>query len=172
MTIRAVFFDFGDTLVDEQYMHGDLNEITIVKLPHADMVLELLARSYKLGMLTNTRSWRWVDVRSLLKRAGWDSFFSCVVTSVDAHSWKPHGRIFRKAMNLLGVSASECVVVGNKISTDIVGGNRIGAKTILFRWNDRYPFNVRRPEEKPSLVIETLEQLPAAITELQKQLNS
>lgn len=171
MTIKAILFDFGDTLVDEEYMKGTLDEVTVVKLPHADAVLASLARSYELGLLTNTRTWRWKEVRHLLQEAGWDSFFSCVVTSVDVSSWKPHHRIFRKAMQLLGVKPSECVVVGNKITTDIVGGNRIGAKTVLFRWNDRYPFNIRRPEDRPSLVIETLEQLPAAISELQRQLD-
>lgn len=167
MTIRAILFDLGDTLVDEQYMKGSLDEITIVKLPYADQVLDLLSESYKLAILSNTRSWRWKDVRFLLEKAGWESYFSCVVTSVDADSWKPDRKIFRNAFGILGVKAFECVVVGNRISTDIVGGNRIGAKTILFRWNDRYPSKIRHPDERPSLIINSLDQLPAAIAELQ-----
>lgn len=166
MPIKAILFDFGDTLVDETYMGGGLSDVSIVKLPCADATLESLARSFKLGMLTNTRSWRWKDVRFLLKKAGWDSYFSCVVTSVDANSWKPGKHIFLKAMRLLGVGPSECVVVGNKISTDIVGGNRVGAKTVLLRWNDRYPSVIKSADEQPSLIIDSLEKLPSAIESL------
>ncbi len=167
MTIKAILFDFGDTLVDEVHMGGSLNEVTFVKLPHSDDVLQTLSQFYKLGILTNTRSWRWKDVRFLLKRAGWDAYFSCVITSVDANSWKPHSGIFRKAMRALGVQPDECVVVGNKISTDIVGGNHIGAKTVLFRWNDRYPSNPRHEDEQPSATISSLQQLPAILKEFQ-----
>lgn len=44
---------------------------------------------------------------------------------------KPRRRGFREAMNLLGVQPGETVVVGDQIFTDILGGNRAGAYTIL-----------------------------------------
>ena len=44
---------------------------------------------------------------------------------------KPRRTGFRKAMERLGVSATQTVVVGDQIFTDILGGNRSGAYTIL-----------------------------------------
>lgn len=44
---------------------------------------------------------------------------------------KPRRAGFRKAMEKLGVTPGETVVVGDQIFTDILGGNRSGAYTIL-----------------------------------------
>ncbi|MFZ5651209.1 MAG: YqeG family HAD IIIA-type phosphatase [Bacillota bacterium] len=44
---------------------------------------------------------------------------------------KPRKHPFRKAMNVLGVTAGETAVVGDQIFTDILGGNRLGLFTIL-----------------------------------------
>jgi predicted HAD superfamily phosphohydrolase YqeG len=47
----------------------------------------------------------------------------------------------------------EAVMVGNRISADIMGGNRMGMKTILFKWNKRYPEKTNTPEEQPRRTI-------------------
>jgi HAD superfamily phosphatase (TIGR01668 family) len=44
---------------------------------------------------------------------------------------KPRVKGFAAAMELLGVRPEETVVVGDQIFTDILGGNRAGAYTIL-----------------------------------------
>lgn len=44
---------------------------------------------------------------------------------------KPRRKGFREAMERLGVKPTETVVVGDQIFTDILGGNRSGAYTIL-----------------------------------------
>jgi HAD superfamily phosphatase (TIGR01668 family) len=44
---------------------------------------------------------------------------------------KPRRKGFRDAMALLSVTPSETVVVGDQLFTDILGGNRAGAHTIL-----------------------------------------
>ncbi|MFZ5814472.1 MAG: YqeG family HAD IIIA-type phosphatase [Bacillota bacterium] len=44
---------------------------------------------------------------------------------------KPRRKGFREAMERLGVTPAETVVVGDQIFTDILGGNRAGAYTIL-----------------------------------------
>jgi len=46
-------------------------------------------------------------------------------------AWKPRRRAFRQAMERLGVSARETAVIGDQIFTDVLGGNRVGAHTIL-----------------------------------------
>lgn len=44
---------------------------------------------------------------------------------------KPRRKGFREAMALLGVRPDETAVIGDQIFTDILGGNRSGAYTIL-----------------------------------------
>ncbi|RKD23963.1 hypothetical protein BEP19_05955 [Ammoniphilus oxalaticus] len=44
---------------------------------------------------------------------------------------KPSRASFHKAMNILGVSANQIVMIGDQMLTDILGGNRLGLYTIL-----------------------------------------
>lgn len=44
---------------------------------------------------------------------------------------KPRRKGFREAMKRLGVTPAQTVVIGDQIFTDILGGNRAGAYTIL-----------------------------------------
>lgn len=44
---------------------------------------------------------------------------------------KPRRKGFRAAMRLLGVTPAQTAVVGDQIFTDVMGGNRCGAHTIL-----------------------------------------
>ena len=46
---------------------------------------------------------------------------------------KPRRVGFRDALKLLGVEPSKAVVIGDQVFTDILGGNRLGAHTILVR---------------------------------------
>jgi uncharacterized protein len=48
-----------------------------------------------------------------------------------ARAIKPSRRGFRRAMELLGVRPAETAVIGDQLFTDVVGGNRAGAYTIL-----------------------------------------
>ena len=48
-----------------------------------------------------------------------------------AHALKPRGHGFAKAAGLIGCELGRTVVVGDQLLTDIVGGNRVGAYTIL-----------------------------------------
>lgn len=48
-----------------------------------------------------------------------------------ARAIKPLPYAFRRAMRLLGVQPSDCAVVGDQIFTDVLGGNLIGATTVL-----------------------------------------
>ncbi|MCK4259768.1 MAG: YqeG family HAD IIIA-type phosphatase [Halanaerobiales bacterium] len=46
---------------------------------------------------------------------------------------KPRRKAFKKAMDMLQLFEGEIVVVGDQLFTDILGGNRIGFKTILVK---------------------------------------
>jgi putative hydrolase of the HAD superfamily len=44
---------------------------------------------------------------------------------------KPDARIFRAALDRLGVPAERTVMVGDNLEADIVGARRVGMRTIL-----------------------------------------
>jgi len=166
--IRAVFFDLGDTLVAEESATGKhLWESTLTKLPHLDEVLkELKRKSFKLGIITNTVTSREEHVRLALRKIDIEKYFDVILTSVDVGHEKPDERIFLTALRKLRIKPKEAVMVGNRISVDIVGGNRMGMKTILFRWNKRYSERITLPEEQPTRIIKSLQELPFVLQEI------
>lgn len=95
--------------------------------------------------------------------------FDVIVTSVDVGHEKPHEKIFRVALKKLGVKANEAIMVGNRIKTDVLGANRLGIKTIYFKWNDRYPEKADSPLEKPNYTISSLKELPGILSDLENQ---
>jgi HAD superfamily phosphatase (TIGR01668 family) len=48
-----------------------------------------------------------------------------------AKARKPSRRFFRKAMAEMGLPAAKVAIVGDQLFTDVLGGNRMGAFTIL-----------------------------------------
>ncbi|MGB4516349.1 MAG: YqeG family HAD IIIA-type phosphatase [Dethiobacteria bacterium] len=47
------------------------------------------------------------------------------------HAVKPRRRAFRKALQIMELTAGETAVIGDQIFTDVLGGNRLGLYTIL-----------------------------------------
>jgi putative hydrolase of the HAD superfamily len=123
-------------------------------------------RGYKLGVITNTVTSREEHVRLAMRRIDIEKYFDVVVTSVDLGIGKPDETIFLSALRTLGVTPEEAVMVGNRVDTDILGGNRAGMKTILLKWNDRHPTEPLSAQEKPTRTITSLEELPRAISEI------
>ncbi|MFQ6073968.1 MAG: HAD family hydrolase [Candidatus Bathyarchaeia archaeon] len=168
--IKAVLFDLGDTLIVEEAVEGrHLWEVTLQKVPHVDEVLQALRQRYRLGIITNTVTSREHHVRTALRRIGLEHYFDVILTSVDVGCDKPDEKIFLKALRALDVLPEEAVMVGNRISTDIVGANRIGMKTVLFKWNERYPEEAGSPSEQPTHTISSLKELPRVLSEFEKE---
>ena len=168
--IKAVFFDLGDTLISEEGVGGiSLREAELEKVPYVDHVLKELKGKYKLGLITNTTTSREEDVRWALHKLGIEGYFDVIVTSVDANSRKPDERIFEIALDAIGVKAKEAVMIGNRILRDVLGGNKMGMKTILYKWNERYPDKVNSPQERPTRIIKSLKDLPKILEELEKE---
>ncbi len=166
--IRAVFFDLGDTLVVEEAVGSKhLWEVTLTKLPYLDEVLaELKRKGYKLGIITNTVTSHEEHVRLALQKIDIEKYFDVIFTSVDVGHEKPDERIFMTALRALKVKPHEAIMIGNRISTDIVGGNRLGMKTILLKWNKRYNERITSNEEKPAHTIKSLRELLLALEEI------
>ena len=151
--IKAIIFDLGNTLIQEEKRVGKTYE----KLPYTVEVLTQLKEKYKLAIITNVRPTTTVErIHEILKEAELLDFFDEIIVSSGVGYDKPAEQIFKLALEKLNVKPEEAIMVGNTISTDIFGGNRIGMKTVLIQPSQEYQ---RRGWEKPDHIINSLKEL-------------
>jgi FMN phosphatase YigB (HAD superfamily) len=164
MAIRAVAFDFGHTLIDEQRDGTISLESRPIHLMPG--VFEILPRiPIPLAVWANTRTATGADLRRFLDRAGIGQFFAWVITSVDAGFRKPAPEFFDFALSKCGLSRDEVVFVGNQLNTDIAGGQEFGIRTV---WLCGSAYHSRDETLSPQVVrpthtIHTLRQLPSLL---------
>lgn len=91
-------------------------------------VLDALKGSYQLLLLTNGSP----DLQKE-KLAGVPaiaSYFDHIVISGEFGQGKPAVSIFKYAMGLLGIEAEEGIMIGDKLTTDILGSGSVGMRNI------------------------------------------
>ncbi|GFN32375.1 HAD family hydrolase [Paenibacillus xylaniclasticus] len=116
-------------------------------------LLDRLKGKYKLLLLTNgspdLQQEKLDGVPDLV------SYFDHIVISGAFGEGKPAASIFRYAMEKLGIEPEEGVMVGDKLTTDILGANTVGMTSV---WINRH--GVKRTDEiVPTHEISNLEQL-------------
>jgi putative hydrolase of the HAD superfamily len=120
-------------------------------------MLKVLHGKYKLGIISNFAIPE--CVLTLLKRNGIDRYFDFVVISGAINKRKPAEEIFKSALMLLGISASEAVFVGDTIDADIEGSKSVGMIAVYIERRQQ------NPSEKfqPDLIIQRLSELLPAL---------
>lgn len=82
-------------------------------------LLKKLRRNYTLALITNgTSASQWEKINCLKLRP----YFDCILVSGDLPWEKPDKNIFLQACEILGVQPRSCIMVGDKLETDILGG--------------------------------------------------
>lgn len=95
----------------------------------ADMVLEYLTKKYSMSIITNG----FEDVQKVkLETSNLDKFFSHLFTSESIGKKKPDPEIFEFAMNTVGHSKEEVIMVGDNIKADISGALNAGITPIFY----------------------------------------
>ena len=166
--IKAILFDLGDTLIAELDGPADVDTTEFKVLDGVAEVLQKLKSRYRLAIVSNTFSWGDREVSGALSRKDLTRFFDAIVTSVDAGSRKPDDGIYRKALDLLECDPGQAIMVGDRVDTDIAGANMIGITSVLCRWNDRYPVEVKDDSYLPDYIIGSIDELPSLIEFLNK----
>ena len=162
--IEAICFDLGDTLVaEETVIHNSCGQaITARVIEGVFEVLETMRKDgYRTAIIANANS---ADARNIIATCGLENYFDVIVISGEVGIEKPDKQIFQVALKRLGVEAGNAVMVGNRIDADIVGANRIGMKSVWFRWNDRYEEIIGSEDEKPDFIIKSLSELPGILS--------
>ncbi|MGN7470133.1 HAD family hydrolase [Brevibacillus sp. SAFN-007a] len=124
-------------------------------------VLDQLKGTYKLLLLTNGSPD--LQKEKLAGVPNLAAYFDHIVISGDFGRGKPAAEIFEHAMSLLGITAEEGVMIGDKLTTDIQGSNAVGMRNM---WINRHGLT---PEDDivPTCVITSLRDIQARMKSLE-----
>ncbi|HLN88446.1 MAG TPA: HAD family hydrolase [Candidatus Binatia bacterium] len=129
LKILGYNYDVSDPIVaaaTNKFCEEFMKYVSIDK--DAEETLRLLHGKYKLGIVSNFAIPE--CVLKLLKTSNLDNMFDVIVVSGAVNKRKPSPEIFQKALEILGISASEAAFVGDTIDADIEGPKAVGMKTI------------------------------------------
>lgn len=127
------------------------NEVFADVLP----VLDSLQGTVKLGLVTNGSP----DLqREKVAASGLERYFDVVIVSGEVGAGKPDARPFLLALEALGISPAQAVMVGDSLERDIIGAQRIGMRAIWLNRRGRTAGSVRTDAEIGDLL-----QLPSVL---------
>jgi HAD superfamily hydrolase (TIGR01509 family) len=158
--LAAIGFDLPDDAI-EHIVHLDhsaySNSITVE--PEVLEVLDALAGAgYVMGLVSNVSLLPDL-MRTDLERLGLAGFLKATVFSSEVRFRKPDPRIFRIALDRVGVEAPQAVFVGDRLYDDIGGAQAVGMPAVLthqFRLEEE-------PDDHPDAVIDHLRDLPGVL---------
>jgi HAD superfamily hydrolase (TIGR01549 family) len=91
----------------------------------AEPTLQVLSK-YGMGLIANQSE----DIHELLEKSGLRRFFKVEAISSSVKLKKPDPRIFELALEQAGCPAQDCIMVGDRLDTDICPANALGMTTI------------------------------------------
>lgn len=135
--IPKLFPDYADLygLINEyQHLAYDYVNYKDLEMANATKVLKKLKENYILALVTaSNRS----KISEVIKQLGWDDLFQ-VIIDADSHlEDKPSPQYYLKAMELLDLTAEDCVVVEDSY-VGIKAAKKAGIKVIAKRENRYY----------------------------------
>jgi putative hydrolase of the HAD superfamily len=120
---HSVPVDITDELEQMVYEEGHAGFVE-----NLDELLMILSEEYMLALLSNS----WLEApRQTLRDHGYGRWFKALICSYDIGIPKPDPRIFRHTIDILGVHASEAVMVGDSLEADIKGALAAGLQAVL-----------------------------------------
>ncbi|MHA2363839.1 MAG: HAD family hydrolase [Candidatus Hodarchaeales archaeon] len=107
------------------------------------LVKTLYNENINIGLISNTGIDAGIILEKILEKNGIKSYFKCRVYSDAVGYLKPHPLPFKKCLQDLilnnpsddMITDEDTIIVGDTINTDILGGQLMGLKTVLFRDN-------------------------------------
>ena len=121
-----------------------------------------LSKQYELGIIANQT----VDSLKLLNHYNLDQFFKIKVISSEVKLKKPDPRIFTLAMKLALSKPEDCIMIGDRLDTDIGPANELGLTTIR---TENSLFKLQQPIDKfeqPTYTVAKLSEIPQVLHNL------
>jgi len=92
----------------------------------AESTLQVLSKYCEIGLIANQSE----DIHELLELSGLGRFFKVQAISSSVKLKKPDPRIFELALKQAGRHSEDCIMVGDRLDTDICPANTLGMTTI------------------------------------------
>jgi HAD superfamily hydrolase (TIGR01549 family) len=93
----------------------------------AEPTLQALSKYCEMGLIANQSE---EDIHELLEKSSLRRFFKVQAISSSVKLKKPDSRIFELALKQAGRPARDCIMVGDRLDTDICPANMLGMTTI------------------------------------------
>lgn len=167
IVLRETAIHFGiseDKLKSKDYLKAynwAASELVTVFPDVIEGLTRLTDAGLKLGLITNAYQPMWMrDIE--MKAHGLLRFFpTCRYSAADVGKLKPHPKIFKTALDCLGIDANEAIFIGDNPTADIAGSQSAGMKAIL---------RIKKPAKRllsglvvPDAAINTFHELPAIL---------
>jgi len=138
MAIKAIVFDWGDTIMRDFPFEGAMKDWPFVSvIPDIEKVLQELINDYIIVLASNAGDSSSEDIIEALKREGLAQYFHHVFSSKDLGFEKPHLEFFKRIEKVLKLEESELMMIGNHPIKDIQGAKQAGWISIWFNENEQ-----------------------------------
>src|ERR671910_1338959 len=122
----------------------------------AEPTLQTLSKYCEMGIIANQSE----DIFQLIEKSGFGKFFKVKAISSSVKLKKPDSKIFELALKQAGYSAKDCIMVGDRLDTDICPANTMGMTTIRIT-NSLFALQVpAKACEYPAYTVARLSEIP------------
>lgn len=123
--------------------------------PDARDILLYLKDKYKIGIIANQA----LDARKRLEKHGISELIDLNIISAEVGFSKPSPILFKEALYKAEAKAEECVMIGDKLTNDIMPAKALGFKTVWIRQEWGGMQNITSPEMQPDHTVLHLKEL-------------
>ena len=122
----------------------------------AEPTLRAISKYCEMGIIANQSE----DVADLIQESGFGKLFKVQTISFSVKLKKPDLNIFELALKQSGRNAEDCIMVGDRLDTDICPANKLGMTTIRTT-NSLFALQVPfRACERPDYTVTCLAEIP------------
>lgn len=119
------------------YYYAHMRDYIAPSAETVEIIKKLKAQGVKMAIVTNVVPELLAHQKKKVAALGIAELFDAIVYSAEVGIHKPERGIFDHTANLLGVSNTECLFVGDDADSDVVGALNAGMEVVwLDRWQD------------------------------------
>ncbi|MCJ7625149.1 MAG: HAD-IA family hydrolase [Anaerolineaceae bacterium] len=133
-TIKAIVFDWGDTLMHNfvQFPGRMVEWPQVAAITGIEQALSGLQEEYRLLVATNAAESTSTHVFQALERVNLEIYFEAIFTSNEIGSSKPDLNFFRAIEHAIDLPAHQILMIGDDFTSDILGSYQAGWKNLWY----------------------------------------
>ncbi|MCD8119416.1 MAG: HAD-IA family hydrolase [Lachnospiraceae bacterium] len=166
-----LFFDCGDTIIDEATQVRDARGIVTEAVPIQGMdsaVKALHDNGFRMALVADGETESFANI---LRLTGLEDCFEERVISEEVGVQKPAQIMFETAVRRMGLSEadrSNILMIGNNLKKDIAGANRADIASVWMDWSPRYFHSFEEPDWEPDFTVNSADELVRLVWQLEK----